>query len=168
MSVQSRAGILPKALVAALVGTVAGGTAGVWSLRGRAASVNGTAPVFTNSSGATPSATTSTTGAAYPSPSTSLPTPPAAAPQPNQTPTHAAELPAADDAQVLERARALARRPDVTALMALRDEVVRRAMERGVASSSSVTTELNELDRRLNEARTLRLKLDAEEFRKTN
>ena len=68
----------------------------------------------------------------------------------------------------MERARALARRPDVTALMALRDEVVRRAMERGVASSSSVKTELNELDRRLNEARTLRLKLDAEEFRKTN
>jgi citrate lyase beta subunit len=68
----------------------------------------------------------------------------------------------------LERARTLARRPDVTALMALREDVVLRARERGIAGSSSVKSELNELDRRLTEARTLQLKLDAEEFRKAD
>jgi hypothetical protein len=73
--------------------------------------------------------------------------------------------PADDEAQVLERARTLARRPDVTALMALRGDVVRRATERGIASSSSVK---DELDRRLTEARTLQLKLDAEEFRRAD
>ena len=69
---------------------------------------------------------------------------------------------------MLQRARALARRPDVTALIALRDDVVRRATERGIADSSSVKSELDELDQRLNEARTLQLKLDADEFRKAD
>jgi hypothetical protein len=68
----------------------------------------------------------------------------------------------------LQRARTLARRPDVTALMALRDDVVRRATERGIADSPSVQGELHELDQRLNEARRLQLKLDAEEFRKAD
>jgi hypothetical protein len=77
--------------------------------------------------------------------------------------------PSADDeAHVLQRARTLASRPDVTALMALREDVVRRATERGIAGSSSVKGELDELDLRLNEARTLQLKLDAEEFRKAD
>ena len=68
----------------------------------------------------------------------------------------------------MQRARTLARRPDVTALMALRDDVVRRAAERGTANSPAVKGELHELDQRLNEARTLQLKLDAEEFHKAD
>jgi hypothetical protein len=52
--------------------------------------------------------------------------------------------------------------------MALRDDVLQRATERGTASSSSVKGELDEIDLRLNEARTLRLKLDAEELRKSS
>jgi len=78
----------------------------------------------------------------------------------------AATPPSADDDTVLQRARTLARRPDVTALMALRDDVVRRATERGRAGSSSIKGELDEIDLRLNEARLLQLKRDAEELRK--
>jgi hypothetical protein len=163
MPVESSAGLLPKAIVAALVGSVAGGTAGVWSLRHPAASVNAAAPAVS-------AATTLTTDDdAGPSPSTSLPKRVAPAPQPARVPTNAAAPPSADDdAHVLERARMLARRPDVTALMALREDVVLRARERGIAGSSSVKGELEELDLRLTEARTLQLKLDAEEFRKAD
>jgi len=88
--------------------------------------------------------------------------------EPTQARTNPASQSADDDAQVLQRARALARRPDVTALMALRDDVVRRAAERGIADSSSIKSELDEIDLRLNEARLLQLKLDAEELRKTS
>jgi hypothetical protein len=117
---------------------------------------------------ARPSATTPSTGdGAGSSLSTPLPKPVAPAPQPTRVLANPA-APSADDEHVLLRARTLAQRPDVTALMALRDEVVRRATERGIAGSSSVKGELDELDRRLNEARTLQLKLDAEEFRKAD
>jgi hypothetical protein len=150
MSVMIKA-ILPKALIAALIGGVTGGTAGVWSLRQPSARAN-TVP--------------STTGA--PARPTSLPTP--VEPRTQPIPAQAnAVVPSSDDhSQLLQRARTLARRPDVTALIALRDDVVRRATERGLAASSSVKDELDELDLRLNEARLLRLKLDAEEFRKTD
>jgi hypothetical protein len=68
----------------------------------------------------------------------------------------------------LQRARTLAHRPDVAALIALRDDIVRRATERGIAGSSSIKGELDEIDLRLNEARILQLKLDAEELRKAD
>jgi hypothetical protein len=99
----------------------------------------------------------------------------AAAP-PVPKPVRAAVLPAttapaadatrADD--VLQRAGVLARRPDVPALLALREDVVRRAAERGLADSQPVKLELDELDRRLGEARMLQLKLDAEELRRAD
>ena len=73
---------------------------------------------------------------------------------------------AEDDAQVLQRARTLARHPDVTGLIALREDVVRRATERGNAGSAFIKGQLAEIDLRLNEARLLQLKLDAEELRK--
>lgn len=72
----------------------------------------------------------------------------------------------ADDEHVLQRARALAQRPDVVGLIALRKDVARRAAERGLANSPSIKSELDEVDRRLNEARMLQLKLDAEALRK--
>jgi hypothetical protein len=158
MPVQSSAGLLPRAVIAAVVGSVAGGTAGVWSLPRPAASVNAAAPAV---SAASPVATLSAT-----TPSTSQQV--VLALQPTGVQTNAAAPSADDKADVLERARTLARRPDVTALMALREDVVLRARERGIAGSSSVKSELNELDRRLTEARTLQLKLDAEEFRKAD
>lgn len=163
MSVQSSAGLLPKAIIAAVVGSVAGGTVGLWSLPGPtrpAASVNATAsPV----SAATTLTADDEDG---PAPATSLPKRAAPIPQPFPVRANAAAPSADDEAPVLERARTLARRPDVTALMALRDDVARRARERGIAGSPSVKGELQELDLRLDEARTLQLKLDAEEFRK--
>jgi hypothetical protein len=160
MSVESRAGLLPKAIIAAVVGSVAGGTAGVWSLSRPAASVNAVAPAV---SAASPVATLSAT-----TPSASLPKEVAPTPQPTRVRTTVAAPSADDEGNVLERARALARRPDVTALMALRADVALRAKERGIAGSSSVKSQLDELDRRLTEARTLQLKLDAEEFRKAD
>jgi hypothetical protein len=122
--------------------------------------VNAPAPAVSATS---PVATLSAT-----TPSTSLPKQVVLALQPTAVHTNAAAPSADDKADVLERARTLARRPDVTALMALREDVVLRARERGIAGSSSVKSELNELDRRLTEARTLQLKLDAEEFRKAD
>jgi hypothetical protein len=72
-----------------------------------------------------------------------------------------------DDEHVLQRARALAQRPDVNALLALRDGVSRRAEERGEKESAATKRLLDGLDRFLAEARQLRLKLDREEFQKS-
>jgi hypothetical protein len=149
MSVVSKAGVFPKAVIAAVVGTVVGGIAAVWSLRQPSAR-----------------AKLSASPVAVSSPSTSQPND--ASTEPTRARGNAAPLSADDDAQVLQHARTLARRPDVTALLALRDDVVRRATERGIAGSSSVKSELDEIDLCLNEARILQLKLDAEELRKTD
>jgi len=165
MPLESSAGLLPKAVIAALVGSVAGGSAGVWSL-GRQAARNAAAPAAVPI--VTQSATTTTTEnrAASP-PSMSPPTQAAPRPQPIQTRPNALPPSANDEANVLQRAQTLARRPDVTALLALRDDVMRRAKDRGIADSLPVKSELDEIDQRLNEARALQLKIDAEEFRKT-
>jgi len=73
-----------------------------------------------------------------------------------------------DDRQdVLQRARSLAQRPDVNALVALRAGVSRLADERGDQESPATRRLLEELDRYLAEARQLRLKLDGDELRKT-
>jgi len=156
MSAANKAGVLPKAVIAALVGTVAGGTAGVWSLRQPAASVNVSAvPV------SAPKVTTTRVAdrdAARLS-STALV---------NQASPPTSSATVQDDADILQRARTLARLPDVTALMALRNAVVQQASERGIAGSSSIKGELDEIDLRLNEARRLRLRLDAEELRKAD
>ena len=149
MSVLNRQGVLlPKAIIATLVGVAAGGALGVWSLRQPAATVNAAAP--------TVAAQTRSHLAHVESPTDTHRTGSNAAPQPD------------GDPEVLQRARMLAQRPDVTALMELRDDVVRRAAEPGAASSSSVKRDLDEIDVRLNEARLLRLKLDAEELRKAD
>jgi hypothetical protein len=157
----SKDGVLPKAVVATLVGVATGGVAAVWSLRQPAASANASAA-------RAPAA--STTAAAGSAQSTAQPAQIVEATEPVRARANAASPSAADDppAEVLQRARTLARRPDVSALMALRDDVLQRATERGTASSSSVKGELDEIDLRLNEARTLRLKLDAEELRKSS
>lgn len=161
MSVVNNAGVLPKAAVAVLVGAVVGGVAGVWSLRQPAASANISAsPV------AGPAVKVVTAGDAGSPQSAS---PPKAVPTATETTgarTNTTSPSAEDDAQVLQRARTLARHPDVTGLIALREDVVRRATERGNAGSPSIKGQLAEIDLRLNEARLLQLKLDAEELRK--
>ncbi|HUK36059.1 MAG TPA: hypothetical protein VLV86_19215 [Vicinamibacterales bacterium] len=133
------------------VGTLAGATAAVWSLRQPSVTANVAASPAAASAATAPV----TDGNNRLSPSTSLPKP-----VPSATPS------ADDDEHVLQQARALALRPDVTALMALRDDVARRATERGTAGSTSIKEELGEIDLRLNEARLLQLKLDAQEMRK--
>ena len=129
----------------------------MWSLRQPVARVNA-APSTTRA----PRRPTSLTAL------TSFSAPVASTTQPIPAHTSAAVPSSNDHSQVLQRARTLASRPDVTALLALRDDVVRRATEHGLAGSSSVRVELDELDLRLNEARMLRLKLDAEELRKVS
>jgi hypothetical protein len=175
MPLESSAGLLPKALLAALVGSVAGGTAGVWSLNRPVASMNAAAPAASPVAApgaphvATPSATTATTDNDIDSSrSTSLPTRVTPKPQAAPIRTNAAAPSANEETNVLQRAQTLARRPDVAALLALRDDVVRRAKERGIEESPSVKSELDEVDQRLNEARALQLKLDAEQFRKAD
>jgi len=66
----------------------------------------------------------------------------------------------------MQRARVLAQRPDVKGLVALRDEVLRGAEASDGKESPEAKRQLDEIDRLLIEARALRLKLDATEFRK--
>jgi hypothetical protein len=167
MSSQSRSLVLRKAVIAAILGASGGVAGGLLSLHhevpkvtsvGAAAapvrreahpvaSVLAPAPVATKGVGVpTPARTSAISGAV-------------AAPQ-----SRAAREESVDP---LQRARALALRPDVKALVALRESVVRRAQERGEAASEASKRQLDELDRYLGEARALRLKLDAEEFRKS-
>jgi len=67
----------------------------------------------------------------------------------------------------LQLARELAKRVDVTRLIALREEVAARAEQAGEQDSPATKQRLDEIDRNLAEARALRLKLDAAEFRKS-
>ncbi len=164
-----------RVVIAALVGGVCGTSAGLWSVVRTSIAASPTrnaprppanaitehaavvaapvpevaaAPTF--DAGAT---VTATTGHAAP-----LEAPP---------PAPAAARPAAVDADtdVASRARALAQRADVTALVALRDSLVQRAQQRGESASPVNKQQLDELDRYLAEARFLRLKLDADAFK---
>ena len=66
----------------------------------------------------------------------------------------------------LQLARELVKRVDVTGLIALREEVAARAAQAGEQDAPATKRRLAEIDRGLAEARALRLKLDAAEFRK--
>jgi len=70
------------------------------------------------------------------------------------------------DGDAVRRARELALRPDVTALVALREAVLRRAEQTGRKDDPAIARELQEIDRCLLEARALRLRLDAAAIRK--
>lgn len=141
-------GIFSKAVIAALIGTVCGTAAGVWSLRQPTH-----ADVSAPAADAATVATFSTDSTSNPSAATSLA-------------AESASLAAEDATHVVQRARTLARRPDVTALIALREDVVRQAAERGIAQSAAVKGELDAIDSSLNEARLRQLKLDAQELRR--
>jgi hypothetical protein len=68
--------------------------------------------------------------------------------------------------ETLQRARTMAEQPDVSALIALREDVARRARERGEADAADNKRRLARLDAYLQQARQLQLKRDAELFRK--
>jgi hypothetical protein len=93
---------------------------------------------------------------------------PAPAESPLQTP-RTAPLPATRVApeDPLQLARERAKRVDVIGLIALREEVAARAEQAGEQDAPATKQRLNEIDRYLAEARALRLKLDAAEFRKS-
>jgi len=67
---------------------------------------------------------------------------------------------------VLRRARELAQRPDVNALVALREAVLRRAEEAGRKDDPAIVREIQAIDQYLLDARALRLRLDAAAIRK--
>ena len=66
----------------------------------------------------------------------------------------------------VRRARELALRADVTAVVALRAAVVRRAEEAGRKDDPAIRREIQAIDQYLLDARALRLKLDAAAIRK--
>jgi phosphoribosylcarboxyaminoimidazole (NCAIR) mutase len=71
----------------------------------------------------------------------------------------------AADAPIL-RARALSQKPDVQALVGIRRDVLQEARRRGVENTPETKQRLAEIDRALQDARLLRLKLDGEQLRK--
>jgi hypothetical protein len=172
-----RSRAIRHAVIAALVGSMGGAAAGLWSVHHWVPDIP---PATLKPMGVVVPASASVSSGAHaadgalarpglrpvdavaqsvPVPTTGLArSMPAAAPRQS--------LPASDDGQnVLRRARALAQRPDVNALLALRDAVSRRAEERGEKESADNKRLIDELERYLTEARLLRLKLDGEEFR---
>ena len=84
-------------------------------------------------------------------------------------------LPAAEPASpagdagrgVAARARDMAQRADVASLLALRDEIVQRSRKSGQSESPATRRELEEVDRYITAARTLRLKIDGEALQKS-
>jgi hypothetical protein len=187
MSSNSPARIVRRAIIAAFIGASVGTVAALWwpvrDARNVAPRAQTAAPppVAVRSS---PAAGDEDAGAPTvaprepgPPPAPSAPISPANVTRPSPAPMTASVItsvpaappPAAAAAApgtVLERARALALRADVRALVALRESVVRSAGEHGGVESAEGKEQLDRLDGYLEEARALRLKLDAEELRK--
>lgn len=141
-----------QAVMAAMVGSACGTAAALWSVRPH--------------SGRSPAVPVSPTAVVTKSPVLTKETPaPRSSVRPDASATAvSAQVPAEVDGQdVRLRARALAARPDVKALVALRETVARHAENEGETEASKQL--LDDLDRYLEGARALRLKLDAEEFR---
>jgi hypothetical protein len=177
MRLESNATLIRHAAVAALIGAAIGAGAGAYSLRGAVAPAALSAPPAMMSTVPAPSP---------PQPSPAIQSPPrriestpvatngvvtrprldSAAPKRHHPVRPAATTPADSPATVLARARALADRQDVLGLMTLRETVVRAAEQRGDGDSAGVKSLLEQVDQRLNEARMLRLKSDAEQFRR--
>jgi hypothetical protein len=68
--------------------------------------------------------------------------------------------------KLVQRARTLAEVPDVYALVALRESIIRGATERGEQESPPTQELIREVERYLAAARELRLKLDGEALRR--
>ena len=93
---------------------------------------------------------------------------PAPAQSPLETPQSTlSPAPRVSSQDPLLLARELAKRVDVSGLIALREEAAARAAQAGEQDSPATKQRLDRIDRYLAEARGLRLKLDAAEFRKS-
>jgi hypothetical protein len=167
--------LIRRAALAALIGAAIGAGAGVYSLGGTADNPPAPAALSTE---------TPPPAAPQPAPTIESPRSPAEstpiatngvvarprhdpAPPKHDRPTRPpAETPAGSAPAVVARARSLAERQDVLGLIALRETVVRAAQARGDADSAAVKSVLEQVDQRLNDARMMRLKSDAEQFRK--
>lgn len=178
MRLESNGRLIRQAALAALIGAGVGAGAGVYSLRGAATPAEETDPAAAISTVPPPPSPS------QPSPAIESQRPPTestpiatngVAPRPRHDPAASkwdeparppAATPAGSPTAVLARARALADRQDVLGLMALRETVVRAAEQHGDADSAGVKSVLDQVDQRLNEARLMRLKSDAEQFRR--
>jgi len=170
----SRSHLIRNATIAALVGSTAGAGVGLWSVRDRTNSV--VSPISIGGDVAASSVSPLT------DPADGRPgrDPTARDGRSNSTAVAAKEVgestaPAAvvrsdsaksDSQKLLQLARALAEVPDVYALVALREDVSRRADERGEKESPATRALIREIDRNLAEARRLRLKRDGEALRR--
>ena len=143
--------MLKKSLMAALIGSSCGAAAGYWTPPARAG-IEVSAPVEVPNAGA---------GVAPADVST-----PALSDQVSRTPTNRPGALDVESGDAVRRARELAQRPDVTALVALREAVLRRAEEAGQKDDPAIVREIQAIDRYLFEARALRLRLDAAAIRK--
>jgi hypothetical protein len=158
--------VFRKAVIAAVVGATCGAVAGYWSpsaetRHGRPAVPAAAAPIAASA------------GPVSHPPAQPAAVQPQAEPQTQMPPVSRSiadsgaerRRPAADpDAD--QRVRVLAQRADVKSLVAMREELLRRAEAAGEKDSPATKRQLDEIDRYLTEARVLRLKLDAAEFRK--
>jgi len=173
---ESRPLLVRNAVIAAIAGSACGALAGVWSVYRvpaiRTPVAAAQTPTSVVASPWTPprvkaAEPVSVRREAQPAATTGVPL---SAPPPRALKAAAAAPDAVASAQpndMMERARALAQRADVKALVTLRESVVLRASERGEKDSAATKQQLDELDRYLAEARALRLKIDALEFRKS-
>jgi hypothetical protein len=142
-------------VIAAVIGTSCGATAGYWLPPAR---TSGEVSSVAVAAGPLPAPDASITV---------LPTAPSADPPPKAKPqTTPASASNVDPRDAVPRARALAQRADVAGLVALRDAVRAGAENTGQLDSPATQRQLDEIDRFLFEARALRLELDAEELRK--
>ena len=143
--------MLTKTLLAALIGSSCGAAAGYWTPPARAA-IEAPAKVEVPDvrAGVIP------VDVSAPARSNQVSDPPISRPG----------APDVASGDALRRARELAQRPDVTALVALREAVLRRAEEAGRKDDPAIVREIQAIDRYLLDARAIRLRLDAAAIRK--
>jgi hypothetical protein len=143
--------VLKKSLIAALIGSSCGAAAGYWTPPARAAiEAPATVEVPDARAGVAPADVSA----------------PAPSDQVSRPPTNRPGALDVESGDAVRRARELAQRPDVTALVALREAVLRRAEEAGQKNDPAIVREIEAIDRFLFEARALRLRLDAAAIRK--
>jgi hypothetical protein len=144
--------VLKKSLIAALIGSSCGAAAGYWTSPAARAAIEAPAKVEVPDvrAGVMP------VDVSAPARSDQVSSPPISRPG----------APDVASGDALRRARELAQRPDVTALVALREAVLRRAEEAGRKDDPAIAREILAIDQYLLEARALRLRLDAAAIRK--
>jgi hypothetical protein len=149
--------VLKKSLIAALIGSSCGAAAGYWTPPARAGiKAPATVEVPDARAGVVPVDVSTRALSSAPAVSDHVSRPPI-------SPPGALDVESGD---AVRRARELAQRPDVTALVALRAAVLRRADEAGRKDDPAIVREIQAIDRYLFEARALRLRLDAAAIRK--